>query len=210
MALDEQLISRNNQENRDAAGPEGDADFSDNNDFNAQKYQTRNSGLDSDGLPVAGGSGDIRADLMAKKRFREQAANKLEGKEGKVIEASGANKATSELLKSAWKSLIPSWGLSLIWIDIHIFLSQVLGKDLFCSLGEEWFPKGTPRNIDGAKKSVGMTEGMAVGCLNIGCLLLILGVLALVSMIVTGLTNPLEAIKNIFGSLWCVLGSCPK
>jgi hypothetical protein len=55
-----------------------------------------------------------------------------------------------------------------------------------------------------------MTEGMAVGCLNFGCLLIVLAVLAVISMIITGLSNPLEEIKDIFRSLWCLLGLCPK
>ena len=143
--------------------------------------------------------GDFRADRIA--ALRLAGTKKTEDKAvGELI--SPAKKSISKLLQSAWINIIDTFGLSIIWIDIHIFLSQVLGKDLFCSLGEEWLPAGAPKNLKGAKKSVGIAEGMAVFGLNVGCLLLILFLLSLVAMIVSAITNPLDVIKAIFGSLW--------
>jgi len=52
--------------------------------------------------------------------------------------AAPVRKVTSSLLRSAWINLIPSWGLTLIWIDIHVFLGMVIGNKFFCKLGEEW------------------------------------------------------------------------
>lgn len=48
--------------------------------------------------------------------------------------------ASSNLLRAAWLALIPSWGLSLIWIDIHAFL-RIVFPSFFCKLGEEWLPR---------------------------------------------------------------------
>jgi hypothetical protein len=51
---------------------------------------------------------------------------------------------TSKLLQDAWANLIPSFGLTLIWIDIHFFLNMVFGDKFFCDLGGEWMPAGVP------------------------------------------------------------------
>jgi len=199
MPLDEQLISHSNSQKNEADNSESDSSSARSASLReAMRGNENNSSLAS--------QGDIRADRMT--ALRQGGA---EGLKDKAVEEilSPAKQGTSSLLKAAWENLIDSFGITLIWIDIHIFLSQVLGKDLFCSLGEEWFPKGTPRNLEGAKKSVGMTEGMAVVGLNLGCFLIVLAALSLVSMIVAGITNPLKAISAVFGSLWCAaIGGC--
>lgn len=152
------------------------------------------------------GSSEPGDDWQANKMATLRQGGIKELKDKVVEEAlSPAKQSLSELLKSAWMNLISTWGLSLIWIDIHIFLSQVLGKDLFCSLGEEWFPKGTPRNLNGAKKSVGMTEGMAVGCLNLGCLFIIIAAFAIIALIVEAILHPLENLGLIFGVIFSIL-----
>lgn len=81
--------------------------------------------------------GDLRADKMAASRTQ-----RLKAKADKAIEAAlaPAKKGLNNLLKSAWGNLISSFGLTLIWIDIHVFLHMVLGDKLFCDLGEEWAP----------------------------------------------------------------------
>lgn len=56
--------------------------------------------------------------------------------------------------------------------------------------------------ITKAQKVVGLIETMGCACLNLGCLFLIIGILSLIAMIVGAVTNPLEAIKAILGSLW--------
>ena len=197
MALDEDLLARNNQDGNDDSSSETSEDsvgrFNSGKSAAAKKASSEAvSGL-TKAIP---GPAGLAARIALKKAQKE-----LE-KSADTTTAGAGNPATSSLLKAAWQNLIPTFGLSVIWIDIHIFLSKVLGKDLFCSLGQEWFPKGTPLNIDGAKKSVGMTEGMAVGCLNLGCLFLIIAVLSIVAMIVTGIENPFIFIKGILGSIW--------
>lgn len=49
-------------------------------------------------------------------------------------------KATGGLLKSAWINLIPSFGLTLLYIDFHWFMNLVLGDKVFGKLGSEWIP----------------------------------------------------------------------
>lgn len=50
--------------------------------------------------------------------------------------------ATDFLLRESWISLIPSWGLTLIWINIHVFLGFILGDQYFNKLGHEWLSAG--------------------------------------------------------------------
>ena len=60
-----------------------------------------------------------------------------------------------------------------------------------------------------AKGMVGLVEKMGCACLNLGCLFLVLGVLSLIALIVSGLTNPLDAIRALLGTLWCAaIGGC--
>jgi hypothetical protein len=48
--------------------------------------------------------------------------------------------ATANWLRAAWINLIPSWGLTLFYIDFHWFMSQALGDSVMCKMGEEWMP----------------------------------------------------------------------
>lgn len=236
MVVDEQLISRGNQINNEADSSKSDApssdieaDYSeedesedeedgeeddndseeDDNDSEEElslreEMQRTKNGI----LPES--TGDVRKDKLAAKRFRESQKDKEKSKLVSEI-PNPAKQSLAKLLQAAWENLISSFGLTIIWIDIHIFLSHVLGKDLFCELGEEWFPKGTPRNIDGAKRSVGMTEKMGVACINIGCLLLLIAILAIISMIVSAISNPIQTGLKIFGDLLCAaVGGCSK
>ncbi|MBV5342927.1 hypothetical protein JZU68_04730, partial [bacterium] len=179
MEVDEELISRSNQEKSEADNSESDAfdsDMGEDEDEDEESEEDESSSLREEIQKSKNGvttesTGDIRKDKLAAKRA--QKVREIEVKKAAVSKPTNpAKKSTSGLLKAAWENLIDSFGLTIIWIDIHIFLSHVLGRDLFCELGEEWFPDGTPRNIDGAKRSVGMTEGMGVACINVGCLLL--------------------------------------
>ena len=156
MPLDEQLISHSNSQKNEADNSADNLE-SDSSSVRSASLREAMRGNGSNGSLAS--QGDLRADRMS--ALRQKGAEETKDKATEKI-LSPVNQGTSSLLKAAWLNIINTFGLSIIWIDIHIFLSQVLGKDLFCSLGEEWLPKGTPRNLDGAKKSVGMTEGMAV------------------------------------------------
>ncbi|MFA5131471.1 MAG: hypothetical protein WC467_03525 [Patescibacteria group bacterium] len=56
-----------------------------------------------------------------------------------------------------------------------------------------------------ATKAVGIGEKAGCCCLNLGCLFIVLGVLALISMIVSGIANPLDALSIALGTLWHAL-----
>ena len=116
-------------------------------------------------------------------------------------------KMTDGLLKSAWENLIPSWGLTLLWIDVHVFLNKVLGPSAFRDLGEEWIPAsikklGNEKTKEAAALAA-IVEKAGCGCLNLGCLFLVIASLSLVALIVKVFTgNPLESISLILDVLW--------
>ena len=135
MALDEQLISRSQQENEETESFSDDAsDFDYEEDSSADRAGLlRSETQRAKNGPEAGSSGDLRADQTAAKRRQT-------GTKGKAAKAalSPMRIALAKLLQSAWTNLIPSWGLTLFYIDLHVFLGLVFGKDIFCDLGEEW------------------------------------------------------------------------
>lgn len=161
----------------------------------------------------------LREAVIAEKREQEkknQAAAGLKGMATAPMQA-----GTSKLLQSAWEYLIPSWGLTLIWINIHVFLSWVIGRDVFCKLGDEWLSGAMPGGANPAQaamlgQSAGAAKEKIGSCANLGesIVLAILDLVALavifaLLMIIGGLLkivdNPLEALNALFGWAWSVL-----
>ena len=136
-----------------------------------------------------GESGSLRQRVQAARQalnLKEKAKQKLEEK---VM--APARAATNRALQWAWKALIPSWGLSLIYINIHVFLRFVLGDKLFCKLGQEWLPKqissvsGAPGDMAG--KTVGIVEVMVLLMLDLIAFLIILSIITIIVWIADSL-----------------------
>ena len=136
-----------------------------------------------------GESGSLRQRVQAARQalnLKEQAKKKLEEKV-----AAPAKQGTNWLLRWAWTSLVPSWGLSLIYINIHVFLRFVLGDKLFCKLGQEWLPKqissvsGAPGDMAG--KTVGIVEVMVLLMLDLIAFLIILSIITIIVWIADSL-----------------------
>jgi hypothetical protein len=134
-------------------------------------------------------------------RARQVQNNKEKLKKLGEKAAAPLKQALSKLLKQAWLNLIDSFGLTLIWINIHVFFKWVLGEKLFCKLGEEWLPEqgqqvmqasplaGSPAGQGGeasgpASRSIGLAETVALLILDLIVLAVILAVLALIVMII--------------------------
>jgi len=119
--------------------------------------------------------------------IKEKAKKKIEEKV-----TAPAKIGTNWLLRWAWGVLIPSFGLSLIYINMHLFLRWVF-PSAFCKLGEEWQPKimGTgehsSKNVAGT--AFGIIEVMGLLLLDAVALFLILAILGLISMIMSWLGN---------------------
>lgn len=143
MALDDQLINRSETQEKKADDSKSNASDSDYEGDESAADRVGNLRMAQKGNSMSDSSGDLRADQMADKRKLG-----LKAKTNKMVTAAlaPARKGTSALLKAAWENLITTWGFSLFWIDIHVFLNMVFGDKLFCNLGEEWIPEkpGTP------------------------------------------------------------------
>lgn len=136
MALDDQLITRSNQRNNEADNSESGALGSDYEESSADRAGSLREEIQAArNGQILESQGDLRAD-------RKKSSRRLKkvGKD-KVAEAVMApiQQGTSKLLQAAWENLIPSWGLTLFWIDIHVFLNMLFPK-MFCDLGKEWLP----------------------------------------------------------------------
>ena len=105
-----------------------------------------------------------------------------------------ADKAKDKVLKPAqmaakrglqwgWATLIPSWGFSLLWINIHVFLRTVF-PNIFCKLGEEWLPKEVLEKTGSAGKEASaaafIVESMLLVALYFLFFLIIGSVLAII------------------------------
>ncbi len=156
------------------------------------------------------GGSSFRERLMAARQamdLKERAKEKLEEK---VL--APAKAGTSWLLKAAWLNLIDSFGLTLIYINLQVFLRWVLGDKFFCKLGEEWAPKlaqtggkEIAKSFGGAGKIAGIIEIMGLLVLDLAVLFIILGALGLIVMIVSfwdmGFWDKILTIWNAIGML---------
>ena len=125
-------------------------------------------------------------------KAKEQ-ADKLQDSKSQVDKegagGAGAKFSTSTLLKASWLNLIDSFGATLIYINIHVFLRFVLGEKFFCQLGEEWLPKEAAASAGEAGKAVsknaGIVEALVLILLDLIAGALFIGALSLIVMIVT-------------------------
>jgi len=136
--------------------------------------------------------------VQESQEFKEKSEDDLSAT---LTPASGILKGTDEMLKFAWENLIVSFGLTLIWIDIHVFLNKVFGPKVFRDVGEEWLPDSIKR-VAGKSKSAAsllkVVEGSGIGCLNIGCLFIILFIATIISIIASILNGDLSLIWALF------------
>lgn len=182
MDIDEQLINQNTESSEaDKAG-----------EFRA----SRRAGISKNEPDAAGKS--FREQVKISKGLNittEDRAKEL------VFRDSPIRKMTDSWLKFAWENLIDSWGLTLFYIDLHVFLNKVFGPRVFRTLGEEWIPESIKKLGDGKTKAAAsllrIVEGSGVGCLNLGCLFLIILVLSIIAMIYSVIEDPIGSLYQI-------------
>jgi hypothetical protein len=191
MAVDEELLARSDAENED----EGRFDESERaGDFRAARRGAEN--------------GEERTGQSLRELKQQQMINDKRAEASKEANAVSQSsnpmrRATDKLLQAAWEYLIPSFGLTLIWIDIHAFLNKSLGPWAFCDLGEEWLPAEARKALgksDSAKSSVALikkTEEIGCGCLNLGCLFITIGIIALIALIAEALAHPFQVLWDL-------------
>lgn len=154
--------------------------------------QNQNTAKDTAGSDSSkdGSSGEprsLREAVLADKKKRAQEEQGA-GEATKGAIAAPISKATSGLLRQSWIHLVDSWGLTLIWINIHVFLGAVFGHKFFRKLGAEWMDRNIQiAQSDYAKsqgKMIGTVEPMGLACCDVGCLLIVIAVFALISLII--------------------------
>jgi len=114
------------------------------------------------------------------------------------ITTGAVKQGTSQLLKQSWRYLIPSLGLTLIYINIHVILEYVFGEKMFCKLGQEWLPKkmkqAGEQMAEKFTKGLGLAEFMALIFLDLLAFALFLLVLTAIGLVVYSLTEPTKFI----------------
>lgn len=132
----------------------------------------------------AGAEGEPRS-LRQRVQAARQAMDLKERAKQKLKEkvAAPARAVTNRALQWAWKALLPSWGLSSFWINIHVGLKYIFGEKLFCKLGDEWIPpKVAEASGEAGKivsKSAGLVEVMVLIFIDVIIFFVIVGLVAM-------------------------------
>lgn len=147
------------------------------------------------------GKPDSRLRKLKKlKNAKQEVKNKIKEKTTDPIQ-----EGSKWLLRTAWLSLVPSLGLSLIYINMHAFLRWVF-PSMFCRLGEEWIPKqmgtGEHASQSVAGTGFGIAEILGLLFLDLLALFVIGSIFALLVIIVDFMTaNIVENITRVIGGI---------
>ncbi|MCX6799697.1 MAG: hypothetical protein NT091_00935 [Candidatus Falkowbacteria bacterium] len=95
-------------------------------------------------------------------------------------------------LRGAWYLLLATAGLSVLYIDLHIFMRMVVGRQTFCKLGDEW------PSLTGTQRT--MARMAEIFVLFIAHFVLLI-VILLISILLYKLLNLsiLDQVKMLFG-----------
>lgn len=140
----------------------------------------------------------------AKKYERAKKAQKMMAPEKMDVFGNSIKVGTNRALQWAWYTLIPSWGISLLYIDLHVILSLVFGNHFFCKLGEEWIPpqakKAAGKDIKKSSSKIRIVEIIVVIGLNILAFFFGISVLAFFYAVIQFMTmSTLEKAGAIWG-----------
>ncbi len=106
--------------------------------------------------------------IRARAEARREAEERTEAEEGSEASAGsksatvqGGKLVTAQLLQKSWLGLIPSWGLSAIYLNLHFVAKYILGLRVFCEFGEEWIlaaPMGKQLAAQGQQPKIGAAK----------------------------------------------------
>lgn len=140
----------------------------------------RDGGYDSENDDYAG---NLRPEAEIRRRQNKERQKAGKAAQIKARVATGARVATSRMLQVAWRLLPSVFGFfpALFYINIHVFLGVVMGREFFCSLGEEWQTKltavGATNTADSFGKNgrmIGLFETMALVMLDLVVILVVI------------------------------------
>ncbi|MBN2853935.1 hypothetical protein JXK06_00130 [Patescibacteria group bacterium] len=194
MSVDENLLARN----------DGDNSSSD----------SKNSGGDETKADNELGVGEPKSLREARmmERAKAEKERKGAGKDGKGSGITAGEKPSAialslaSLLKSSWLNVFPSFGLSILWIDVHVILGKIFGNKVFCELGDEWtLGKETMGgSLSGVKKNkmIKTVEPMGLALGNLLLVLMIVAIISLIALIAGFVDSPMKAIKAMLESVF--------
>ncbi|MDD4412887.1 MAG: hypothetical protein PHR00_04560 [Patescibacteria group bacterium] len=177
-----------------------DDDMEQNQDYE-DDYEDEDNGEDEEDVEDDDGYYDQMEDGRPKKPGKvRQSVDKLED---------NLSTGPSELLTASWLNLIDTFGLTLIWINIHVFLHFIVSKKIFVALGQEWVtmvPGGNKalsefKKLDAAKEAVagvGMVEYMLLLFLD----LLLLFIVIIIAAVIIAIIAVIEDLGKLFTLLW--------
>lgn len=128
----------------------------------------------------------LRALKKAAQDFKTK-VNEAENQESGSLIGNGFRAGTDWALRMSWYNIIDSFGLTLIWINCHIFLRFVWGSKYFSKLGHEWASMGAAK-LETAVAGAEAKEALAMAGDRVGFIEALL--VALLDLIV------------LFGVLW--------
>ena len=140
---------------------------------------------------------DISDSLKQARQLSKQLDNTDKVAEGadKLIQ-SATQLATGQLLSLSWKTLIESWGLTLIYLNLHAWAGFIEGHKVFCKLGSEVKAPGI------FKAALGFMEAVAILLMDLLVILTILTVISLLALLVDAMVHPVQNFKI----LWDLFG----
>ncbi len=205
MSIDDQLLQANPAA---SSGANSKSSSGRSGELRANRRRTSQANKDTERAV------DFRTRIQEAKREKRRQEAK-EAKEGGgslgALLASPAKKAVSNLLQQSWVNIFSSWGLTLIWINCHVFLHNII-PSLFCKLGDECKPEncGSASMTNLFLQTIfgkhGLSEPMALAVIDGIALLILFSLFCLVALIVGFFSNPFEAIasilKDIIGNMW--------
>ena len=159
------------------------------------------------GQPIAEEQEQESGDSYRAPSYRErlQAARKAKDKHVSSLSMATApvRNGVSNLLADAWLAVLVDWGVfSLLWINIHAFMSMIM-PDVFVKLGHEWLgqipggnmaSKGARRTAKEVGESIGLIEKMGLFFLDAVVLIVFLLIVAVIAVILIPLIPVLKAL----------------
>ncbi len=100
-------------------------------------------------------------------------------------------RVTAELLKQSWANLLDSYGLTLIYLNIHAWFGFIEGHKIFCKLGEEIKAPAT------AQKFMGFLEMIGIILLDFIVLLIILCIISFISWFIGVVSHPINTLWGV-------------
>jgi len=196
-SVDERLMAASAQD-RERQGEAVWADKLRQEQASAQDTARQESAVENDPVAI------IKKGVVENKK-KEAEKTKKESLEKKMSAVHG-NPATSGLLRWMWGLLIPSFGLSLVYINIHVFCNKIFGDMLFCKLGDEWkMPGAAGLNQHGSMAN--LVELMGLLFLDLVAFFLIMFGFITFALVVDIIEHPMQYLGTMFYIIYSLIKS---